>query len=127
MFGQLTSALDRIYPDSEPVHRKSVPRQHRGTPERIFSRGDTVFVRNFLSTGERWLLATVCLSSGPVSYVILLKDGTKRRKRVDHLCLLTLDMPNFASANASEPQTEVLTISALVEENVSNGEVTPSA
>ena len=51
---------------------------------RVFSVGETVFVKNY-GSGRRWLPGTIVQITGPVSYQVKLEDGRLRRCHQDQL------------------------------------------
>ena len=56
-----------------------------GTKNRSFNIDDPVFVRNFASTGHRWLPGIIIEKKGPVTCHIALSDGRVFRRHVDHI------------------------------------------
>ena len=66
---------------------------------RVFAVGDMVFVKNF-SAGRRWLMAVIVQKTGPVSFVVELADGRKKRCHQNHLRAqegVTMDRPQIES------------------------------
>ena len=58
-----------------------------------------VLVKNFNSTGKKWLCGHIIKSVGPLSYLIKLSDGRIFRHHVDHLrkCFISQDQNSVAS------------------------------
>ncbi|KAK8780363.1 hypothetical protein V5799_018295 [Amblyomma americanum] len=58
--------------------------QRRNQAVRLFEVGDRVFVRNY-PYGPKWLPGIVDAVTGPVSYLVVTKDGRRCRRHVDQL------------------------------------------
>lgn len=75
----------------------------RGTS---FSKGETVYVQNF-GTGQRWMPATIQEVTGPVSFLVKLRDGKLIRRHQDHLRRRVADSESEKQAE-SEDIPEIL-------------------
>ena len=89
LFGrQIRTRLDLIKPcrdrhvEQQQQHQKTS--HDRSAKEKVFHKGERVYVRNF-GTGTRWLSAVIEEVSGPVSYVVRLGDSRLMRCHVDHI------------------------------------------
>nr|XP_050033479.1 uncharacterized protein K02A2.6-like [Dermacentor andersoni] len=83
---QLSTVLERLHPDlqSSVQQKQEQVMQRRNHAVRLFEVGDRVFVRNSLY-GPMWLPGIVDSVTGPVSYLVVTKDGRRRRRHVDQL------------------------------------------
>lgn len=83
----LRSHLDRLIPDiSQCVElRQNKQAEHHDNckPLRIYSTGDTVFVRDFSTPTTTWLPGIVTKVTGPLSYHVELDTGRTVRRHVD--------------------------------------------
>lgn len=79
---RLRTRLDLLRPNTAArVEDKQLQQKARHditAKHRVFVIGDTVFVKNF-SSGYRWLPGEIVKVTGPVSFVVDLEDGRRRR------------------------------------------------
>lgn len=82
---RLTTALDRLHPDSQDEVRTKQEKQScdQDQAPRQFQPNDSVFARSY--TGARWMPAVVERATGPVSYSVRAPDGQMHRRHVDQL------------------------------------------
>ena len=83
---------------------------------RSFQIDDPVLVKNFNSTGKKWLRGHIIKSVGPLSYLIKLNDGRIFRRHVDHLrkCFISQDqnpvvsdsIPDFSDVSFPDQVTQ---------------------
>ncbi|KAK0139329.1 hypothetical protein N1851_024035 [Merluccius polli] len=85
---KLRSTLDLIHPDRRmKVERKqSIQKKHhdKQVSGRSFREGDAVITRNF-SHGPKWIPGFITKITGPVSYKVMLGDGSIVRRHVDQI------------------------------------------
>ena len=80
------SHLDFLFPEvgvrvrKEQEHQKKRHDEHAKT--RTFRTGDA---RNFSGNGPKWISGKVVAMTGPVSMVIILRDGQQVRRHIDHV------------------------------------------
>lgn len=84
---KLRTALDLLHPSSA---NRTIERQEKMFMEQrketvTFQKDAMVWVRNLLSPHPKWLAGKVIKSCGPLSYEVLLGDGRRFRRHVDHL------------------------------------------
>ncbi|XP_075550768.1 uncharacterized protein LOC142584548 [Dermacentor variabilis] len=80
--------------------------QRRNQAVRLFEVVDRVFVRNYLY-GPKWLPGIVDSVTGPVSYLVVTKDGRRWRRHVDQLrsrsASYALDSSTYRMCEEEEP------------------------
>ncbi|XP_070377059.1 uncharacterized protein [Dermacentor albipictus] len=83
---KLSTVLERLHPDLQSIvqQKQEQVMQRRNQAVRLFEVGDRVFVRNYLY-GPKWLPGIVDSVTGPVSYLVVTKDGRRWRRHVDQL------------------------------------------
>ncbi|XP_025999364.1 uncharacterized protein K02A2.6-like [Astatotilapia calliptera] len=85
---KLRCTLDLIHPDLKQkvtAKQDSQRRYHdRHAKERMFVIGDTVYTRNY-GRGPKWIPGLIQEMTGPVSYLVMLGNGTVVRRHVDQL------------------------------------------
>nr|XP_050042740.1 uncharacterized protein K02A2.6-like [Dermacentor andersoni] len=83
---KLSTVLERLHPDlqSSVQQKQEQVMQRRNQAVRLFDVGDRVLVRNYLY-GPKWLPGIVDSVTGPVSYLVVTKDGRRWRRHVDQL------------------------------------------
>ena len=54
-------------------------------PLREFTQQDPVYIENFTTRKPKWIPGTIVKVTGPLSYVIELRDGTTVRRHVDSI------------------------------------------
>uniref|UniRef100_A0AAV2K5K2 Gypsy retrotransposon integrase-like protein 1 n=1 Tax=Knipowitschia caucasica TaxID=637954 RepID=A0AAV2K5K2_KNICA len=89
---RLRSTLDLVHPDlrSKVEQKQGVQKKHHDKQRtvRSFLIGDAVITRNF-SYGPKWIQGFITKVTGPVSYKVMLGDGSIVRRHVDQI----LDRP----------------------------------
>ncbi|XP_077507660.1 uncharacterized protein LOC144118632 [Amblyomma americanum] len=81
---KLSTVLERLHPDLQSGVQQEQVMQRRNQAVRLFEVGDRVFMRNYLY-GPKWLPGIVDAVTGPVSYLVVTKDGRQWRRHVDQL------------------------------------------
>ncbi|CAI5661061.1 unnamed protein product [Oreochromis niloticus] len=85
---KLRCTLDLIHPDLKQKVTARQDRQRlyhdRHAKERMFVIGDTVYTRNY-GRGPKWIPGLIQEMTGPVSYLVMLGNGTVVRRHVDQL------------------------------------------
>lgn len=85
---RLRSTLDLGHPDlrTKVERKQGVQKKHHDKhgSERSFRVGDSVITRNF-SHGPKWIPGSITKVTGPVSYKVMLGDGTVVRRHVDQI------------------------------------------
>lgn len=118
---RLRSTLDLVHPDLRTkVERKQcVQKKHhdRQGSERSFQVGDAVITRNF-SHGPKWIPGFIAKVTGPVSYKVMLGDGTIVRRHVDQILARPEDK-NLIEPEITEPPAVPMSLAdaAAVSEN----------
>ena len=85
----LRSQLDLLKPDVVATVEKNQLKQklaHDGKqPLRVFSEGEPVYVQDFTTSKQKWILGNIQKATGPVSYLVMLSDGSTVRRHVDNI------------------------------------------
>ena len=83
------SILNLLQPDVGHRVRSNQARQKFGHDKhakaRQFMVDDSVFIRNFSTTGPTWLPGTIIETRGPLTFYIQLGDGRVCRRHIDHI------------------------------------------
>ncbi|CAL9705832.1 unnamed protein product [Knipowitschia caucasica] len=104
---RLRSTLDLVHPDlrSKVEQKQGVQKKHHDKQRtvRSFLIGDAVITQNF-SYGPKWIQGFITKVTGPVSYKVMLGDGSIVRRHVDQI----LDRPEqkyIIDPEGTGPQT----------------------
>ena len=85
---KMRSRLDLPYPSLQrKVHKKQTQMKETRNSKghvRKFTPGESIYIMNF-GPGLKWLIRTIILVTGPVSYAVALQDGRECRRHIDHL------------------------------------------
>ena len=86
---RLRSRLDLLKPDVVATVEKNQLKQklaHDGKqPLRVFSEGESVYVQDFTISKQKWIPGNIQKATGPVSYLVMLSDGSTVRRHVDNI------------------------------------------
>ena len=86
---RLRSRLDLLKPDVVATVEKNQLKQklaHDGKqPLRVFSEGEPVYVQDFTISKQKWIPGNIQKATGPVSYLVMLSDGSTVRRHVDNI------------------------------------------
>ena len=86
---RLRSHLDLLRPDLSATVQNNQLRQKlyhdSDKPYRTFTKGEAVYVEDFTTAKQKWIPGTIQNTSGPLSYVVVLLDGTTVKRHVDSI------------------------------------------
>lgn len=112
---KLRSRLDLAHPDLQAkVFKKQndQKRVHDQTAKaRSFQQGETVLVQSFSPRGPKWVTGNIVEVTGPVSFKVVLSDGTTVRRHQDQIreCKLKDPIPDLTQskkASSTDPITD---------------------
>ena len=86
---QLRSRLDLLKPSVATIvenkQLKQTLKHDSNQAFREFSEGDLVYAQDFTTSKQKWIPGTIQKVTGPVSYVVLLSNGSTVRRHVDNI------------------------------------------
>ena len=86
---RLRSRLDLLRPDLSATVQNNQLRQKlyhdSDKPYRTFTEGEAVYVEDFTTAKQKWIPGTIQNTSGPLSYIIVLLDGTTVKRHIDSI------------------------------------------
>ena len=86
---RLRSRLDLLKPDLVTTVENSQLKQKLAhdnkQPFRAFTEGEPVYVQDFTVSKQKWISGTIQRATGPVSYIVLLSDGSTVKRHVDNI------------------------------------------
>ena len=86
---RLRSRLDLLKPNIAATveHNQLKQKLNRDgqRPYRVFDKGGSVYIQDFTANKQKWIPGTIQKATGPVSYVVLLADGSTARRHVDNI------------------------------------------
>ena len=51
----------------------------------MFTEGEPVYVQDFTASKQKWIPGTIQRATGPVSYIVMLSDGSTVKRHVDNI------------------------------------------
>ena len=87
---KLRTRLDRVFPNKsvEMFNKQQKMKQYHDqhAKPRVFNPDDKVYIKDLRSShSHSWIPGVVVSRTGPVSYIIEIRDGQQVRRHVDHL------------------------------------------
>ena len=86
---RLRSRLDLLKPDLVTTVENSQLKQKLAhdnkQPFRVFTEGEPVYVQDFTASKQKWIPGTIQRATGPVSYIVMLSDGSTVKRLVDNI------------------------------------------
>ena len=76
-------------------------------PYRTFSEGEKVYVEDFTTAKQRWIPGTIQKASGPVSYVVVLLNGSTVRRHVDSIKARYCANPNTITVSEDDETFQI--------------------
>ena len=82
----LRSRLDLLKPNiAATVENNQLKQKLNRDGQQVFDKGDSVYIQDFTANKQKWIPGTIQKATGPVSYVVLLADGSTGRRHVDNI------------------------------------------
>ncbi len=125
------SRLDLLKPSTadrvESQQRKQKAQHDAKAKERRFEIGDAIFIRNYRD-GERWLSGHIVEKTGPISMVVELSNGQKRRCHVDQIRKRAVGIASSPDFEMEDPLPNMPMLETTPESNPTDvGDGSPSS
>ena len=106
---RLRSRLDLLKPSvAATVEDNQLKQMLRRDGSREFSEGALVYVQDFTASKQKWIPGTIRKITGPVSYIVLLTNGSTVRRHVDNI------KARFTNNTTEEDNTDYSTLQPKV-------------